>query len=116
MSQQKPAKIAKYYPIVEEAAKKGELPFTLAAMMLDRKLAEEGKEQVYGTQVYGRTIVNKETRKEEFFNYVVPIQDEKNVNKRRKEAGFTTTVEENARNLGLEYKVYTYDELKTILE
>ena len=114
--QHTPAKIAKYYPIVEEAAKKGELPFTLAAMMLDRKLAEEGKEQVYGTQVYGRTIVNKETRKEEFFNYVVPIQDEKNVNKRRKEAGFTTTVEENARNLGLEYKVYTYDELKTILE
>lgn len=28
----------------------------------------------------------------------------------------TTTVEENAKKLGLEYKFCTYDELKTILE
>ena len=114
--QHTPKKIAEYYPIVEEAAKKGELPFPLSAMMLDRKLAEEGKEQIYGTQVYGRTIVNKETGKEEFFNYVVPIQDEKGVNKRRKQVGFTTTVEENAKKLGLEYKVYTYDELNLIFK
>ncbi len=114
--QHTPAKIAEYYPIIGEAAKKGEIPFQLSAMMLDRKLAEEGKEQIYGTQIYGRTIVNKETGNEEFFNYVVPIHDEKNVNKRRKEAGFSTTVEENATKLGVDYKIYTYDQLKIIFD
>ena len=112
--QHTPAKIAEYYPIIEQAAKNGELPFQLSAMMLDRKLANERKEQIYGTQIYGTTILNKETGEEEFFQYVVPIQDEKNVNKRRNEAGFTTTVQENAKQLGVDYKVYTYDELYLI--
>ncbi len=114
--QHTPKKIAEYYSIIEEAGKNGELPLTLAAMMLDRKLAQDGKEQIYGTQVHGRTIVNKESGEKELFNYVVSIQDEKNVNQRRKEAGFTTTVEENVKKLGLEYKLYTYDKLETIFE
>lgn len=114
--QHNPDKIPHYYPIIEEAGKKGEIPFRLSAMMLDRKPANEGKEQIYGTQVYGKSILNKETGKQDFFSYVVPIKDPKNVNKRRKEAGFESTVEENAKNLSVEYKEYTYDQLNTILK
>ena len=113
--QHMPDKIPQYYPLIEEAAKKGELPFRLAAMMLDRMLAEQGKEQIYGTQIYSRRITNKETGKEENFMYVVPIKDPQNVNQRRKEAGFDTTVEEYAKDLGVNYKEYTYEELKKIL-
>lgn len=114
--QHNPTRIPQYYPVIEEAAKKGEIPFRLSAMMLDRKLANEGKEQIYGTQVYRKKIVNKDTGKEEFFSYVVPIKDPENVNKLRKEAGFESTVEENAKDLGIEYKKYTYDELNKILK
>jgi len=114
--QHNPAKIPKYYPIIEDAGKKNEIPFRLVAMMLDRKLANEGKEQIYGTQVYGKKIINKQTGKEEFFMYVVPIKDVKNVNKRRKEAGFESTVQENAKSLDVEYKEYTYEDLSKILQ
>jgi hypothetical protein len=107
-------KIPKYYPLIEAAGKAGELPFKYTAMMLDRKLTGEGKEQVYGTQVYMQKINNPKTGKEEPFEYVMPIKDAKNVNRRRKEAGFDTTVEENALRLGVVYKEYTKAQIKEI--
>lgn len=107
-------KIDKYYPIVEKAGKNGELPFKYAAMMLDRKLTAEQKPQLYGTQLGFRMITNPKTGKLENFMYVLPIEDPKNVNQRRKEAGFDTTVEENTQRFGIEYKVYTYEELSEI--
>lgn len=107
-------KIDKYYSLIEKAGKSGELPFKYTAMMLDRKLSGEGKEQVYGTQCFMQTVKNEKTGKMEPFEYVVPIKDPKNVNKRRKKAGFDSTVEENALRLGLVYKVYTLDEIKAI--
>ncbi|WP_025143222.1 DUF6624 domain-containing protein [Pedobacter jeongneungensis] len=112
--QHNPAIIPKYYPLIEKAGKSGELPFKYTAMMLDRKLSNEGKEQIYGTQVYGIQIMNPQTGKKEFFQYVIPIKDAKNVNRRRKEAGFDTTVEENTRRFGFSYKAYTMDEIKKI--
>jgi hypothetical protein len=107
-------KIPKYYDLIEKAGKNKELPFRYTAMMLDRKLADEGKEQVYGTQVYMRQVANLKTGKKESFAYVVPIKDAKNVNKRRKEAGFDSTVEENAVRLGVVYKVYTLAQIREI--
>ena len=107
-------KIEKYYPIIEKAGKSGELPFKYAAMMLDRKLTGELKPQVYGTQLVFRRITNPKTGTPENFTYVLPIEDAENVNKRRKEAGFDTTVEENAKRFGIEYKKYTYEELNDI--
>lgn len=107
-------KIEKYYPIIERAGKNGELPFKYTAMMLDRKLTGEQKPQIYGTQLAFRMITNPKTGKQENFTYVLPIEDAKNVNKRRKEAGFDTTVEENAKRFGIEYKEYTYEELNKI--
>jgi hypothetical protein len=106
--------IPKYYPLIEKAGKKGELPFKYVAMMLDRKLSNEGKEQVYGTQVYSIQITNPKTGKKEFFEYVIPIKDAKNVNKRRKKAGFDTTVEENTKRFGFDYKPYSLEEIKKI--
>ncbi|MCX2429173.1 DUF6624 domain-containing protein [Pedobacter sp. GR22-10] len=112
--QHSPNLIPKYYPLIEKAGKAGELPFKYTAMMLDRKLSNEGKEQLYGTQIYGVKILNKITGKKDFFRYVVPIKDTKNVNKRRKKAGFDTTVEENTKRFGFSYKAYTLEEIKKI--
>lgn len=107
-------KIDQYYPLIEKAGKEGELPFKYAAMMLDRKLTNEGRPQIYGTQLIERMITNQKTGEKESFTYVLPIEDAKNVNKRRKEAGFETTVEENAKQFGIEYREYTYEELDKI--
>ncbi len=97
------SKISKYYQIIEKAGIEGELPFIKVATMLDRKLIEEGKSQLYGTQLEGRFIIKKNKGKE-YFMYVLPISDAKNVNKRRKEAGFETTVEQNAERFGIRIK------------
>lgn len=107
-------KISNYLPLIEEAATKGEIPFTRFAMMQDRYLTQQGKEQIYGTQGQGKLIANKQTGKEEFFTYISPIQNPEKVNERRKKAGFTTTVEENAKRMGIEYKVYTLDDIAKI--
>ncbi|MFB3389073.1 DUF6624 domain-containing protein [Flavobacterium sp. LAR06] len=108
------SKIANYLPMIEEAAKKGEIPFTKYAMMQDRYLTQQGKEQIYGTQGQGKQVTNKETGKKEFFNYISPIENPEKVNELRKKAGFTSTVEENAKRMGIEYKVYTLDEIAKI--
>lgn len=105
-------KIAKYYPLIEKAGKDKEIPFSDVAMMLDRKLTEEKKPQIYGTQLEGKSITNKITGKKEQIIYVLPIENAKNVNNRRKKAGFETTVEENAKRFGVEYKNYTYEEIE----
>lgn len=108
--QHNPSKISQYYPIIEKAGKNKELPFTYVAMMLDRKLTGEQKPQIYGTQI-GMKMINNKNGQQERFVYVLPIEDAKNVNKRRKDAGFDTTVEENAKKFGVEYKEYTYEDL-----
>lgn len=104
-------KISKYYPLIEEAGKNKEIPFTDVAMMLDRKLTEERKPQIYGTQLEGKSITDKQTGKKRQVIYVLPIENAKEVNNRRKKAGFEITVEENARRFGIEYKQYTYEEI-----
>lgn len=109
-------KISTYYPLIEKAGKSGELPLKYMAMMLDRKLGQEGKPQRYGTQVYMEMVLNPKTGKKEPFEYVVPIEDAKNVNKRRKEAGFDNTVEENALRFGIVYKEYTLEQINKIVK
>lgn len=107
-------KIEKYFSLIEASGKSGELPYKYVAMLLDRKLTSEGKSQVYGTQLGFRMINNPKTGKPENFIYVLPIEAADKVNARRKEAGFDTTVEENARKFGIEYKEYTYEALSKI--
>ena len=94
--QHNPAMIPQYIPLLKRAAEKGELPYYRYAMMLDRQLMNEGKEQLYGTQVLGYNGQQP---------FVWPIQNAAQVNQRRQQAGFSTTVEQNAAALGVTYRV-----------
>ncbi|MBB6333388.1 hypothetical protein HNP24_004414 [Chryseobacterium sediminis] len=108
-------KIKKYLPLIKEAGKNKEIPFTLVAMMEDRSLMDEDKEQIYGTQGKGEMTKDKDG-KQVFISFVWPVKDLKNVNKRRKEAGFDSTIEENAKRMfgqDFKYEIYT---LKQVLE
>ncbi|MGH1520670.1 DUF6624 domain-containing protein [Chryseobacterium sp. JK1] len=108
-------KIGKYLPLIKEAGKKKEIPFTLVAMMEDRYLMNQDKEQIYGTQGKGEMTKDKDG-KQIFVNFVWPVEDLKNVNKRRKEAGFDVTFEENVKRMfGPDFKYEPYT-LKQVLE
>ena len=101
--------IEKYFPIIKKAGNNNEIPLTLVAMMEDRMLMEKGKEQLYGTQIYGEHSTN-----EEYFDYVWPIKNPKKVNKRRRKIGFTQSVEEYAKYFDIEYKILTLKAVKKI--
>lgn len=103
--------IDKYLPIIKEAAEKNELRFQLYAMMLDRSLMFREKEQIYGTQGSGMSVKNPTTGKWENLSFIWPINDPLNVNQRRKAAGFTDTVEESAKSMRIDYKIYTLEEI-----
>lgn len=100
--QHAPALIPQYLPMMKTAAETGELPFRLYATMLDRQLVSENKEQRYGTQA------------QNYNNgawFIWPIQNPAQVNQRRQQAGFKTTVEEIAARLGVPYKVLTLEDV-----
>lgn len=111
-----PNKIPEYYKLIKKAGKNRELPYKYVAMMLDRKLTGQGKRQVYGTQGYTVMITDPQTGQRKLFSYIMPIKNPGSVNKRRRKAGFDTTVEENAKRLDIEYKPYTRKEIKKIVE
>ena len=101
--------IEKYFPMIKKAAEEKELPFRLYAMMLDRKLMQENKEQIYGTQA--RSYTGTKDGKHQLLWLIWPIKNPENVNKLRQEAGIGGTVEEYAKDLtGTEYKKYTLKE------
>ena len=103
--------LTKYLPIIKIAAEKKELSFRLYAMMLDRSLMFQDKEQIYGTQGTGVSVKNASTGKWETLLFIWPIQDPLTVNERRKAAGFTQTVEDYSKDLlGIEYRVLTLEE------
>jgi hypothetical protein len=101
-------KINQYMPIMKTAAEKGELPFHLYAMMLDRQLMNEGKEQIYGSQATSRLLKNGKNSGW----FIWPIKDVEHVNERRKKAGFGQTVEQNAKRLDIDYKVVKIEDIK----
>jgi hypothetical protein len=101
--------LEKYNPYIQKAAGQGDLPKRHAAMMQDRLLMYKGNEQIYGTQVR-RFQLNDGSR----LSVVWPVKDPDKVNELRQEAGFDLTVEENAKRLGVDYKLYTIRELEKI--
>ena len=105
-------KIDKYLPIIKKAAIKKEISFQLYAMMLDRSLMYKGKEQIYGTQ--GQIIegISPLTGKKERVSIIWPITNAENINKKRKEVGFESTVEEYAKEMGIDYKIYTLEDIQ----
>jgi len=100
--QHNPKLIPHYLPLLQRAAEKKELPFYRYAMMLDRSRMNEGKEQLYGTQVLAYNGQKP---------FVWPIQRAAQVNQRRKQAGFSTTVEQNAAQLGAIYQVISLQDV-----
>ncbi|MFC6997787.1 DUF6624 domain-containing protein [Rufibacter roseus] len=95
--QHAPAKVIKQYlPQMQKQVKLGEANKTYAAMMEDRLLMYTGKKQKYGTQATSMLT-------EDGTMAVWPIKDPVNINKRRKEAGFKDTVEENAKRMNAKY-------------
>jgi hypothetical protein len=103
--------IEKYFPLIKKAGESKEIPMTLVAMMEDRMLMYRGQEQIYGTQSSGRTLVNKATGKEEDVQFIWPIKEPEKVNELRKSIGFTTTIEEYSKILGIDYRAYKMEEI-----
>ncbi len=74
--------------------KKGEIDASNVALLEDRILVREGKEQIYGTQLK----TNERTGKLE----LSPIKDEENVDKRRQAVGLPP-IAEYLKTFGLQY-------------
>jgi len=108
--QHAPGKIPEYLDMMKEQGKKGELPFTKVALMEDRYLMGKNEEQIYGSQGVTYTVDGKPV------SFIWPVKDPDNINKKRKEAGFTQTIEEYSKVLDIEYKPLTLKEALIIVE
>lgn len=84
-----------YFPLIDEAAKNGELDKSAWALLVDRIRMDKGQAQLYGSQV----VSDPATGKWKFHT----IEDEANVNKRRAEVGLGP-LEEYAKRMGVEWK------------
>lgn len=75
----------KYLPMLRKSVNDGESNAYDLALMEDKVLISQGKKQLYGTQVKR----NPQTKQYEVF----PIEDEKNIDKRRKKMGLESLAE-----------------------
>lgn len=103
--QRNPEKIDEYLDLIRTAGANGELPMTQVATTEDLHLMNSNQPQIYGTQ----GMINSSGER-----FIWPISDPENVNERRQNAGFDTTVEEYAKSIfgdDFEYKVLTMDQV-----
>ncbi|MDR0604643.1 MAG: hypothetical protein LBG80_10110 [Bacteroidales bacterium] len=83
--------LGRYYHLVKKSYKSGEIRPMFYAMITDRHLMRLHRKQIYGSQFY-------QSSKDEKGKYALwRVKDFEHVNERRKEMGFPTTVEENAK-------------------
>jgi hypothetical protein len=99
------SRIKLYLPLLQRAARAKELSPTLVAMMEDRQLTEDQQEQIYGTQLWGNPVKDPVTGIAKPHFYFNPIRNARSVNRRRRKAGFTETIEEYAAGLGVSYEI-----------
>lgn len=98
----------KYLPVLEEAVKNGDAEAWQFAFLTDRILMNQGKFQVYGTQV----IIGKTPED----SYIVPLQNPEEVDERRRIVGLEP-LNEYLQEEGLEWSLEKYTEnLPHILE
>lgn len=76
----------KYFKPIKHLSKKGSLSKQNLALLTDRILVKQGKKQIYGSQLH--------FDEQEMKNKSYPIRNPKNVDKRRKKAGFNETLSE----------------------
>ncbi|MFT4153720.1 DUF6624 domain-containing protein [Parafilimonas sp.] len=86
-----------YLPKMQEAVKEGKAKPQQLALLEDRVLTNQGKPQIYGSQVRR----NEQTGKNEFY----PIIDEPNVNKRRASVGLEPLEDYAKKYFGIDYNV-----------
>lgn len=89
----------KYLSMITKAVQKDELPKRQYAMFYDRLVLGQGKRQVYGTQL----AMSKESKEP----YVLPLEDARNVDKRRAEMGLNS-MQENLNRWDLTWDVEAY--------
>ena len=81
--------------MITEAVKNGNLQKRQFAMFYDRLSLRQGKRQVYGTQL----AMHKDSNDP----YVLPLEDARNVDKRRTEMGLNSMQENLNRSAELKY-------------
>jgi len=84
----------KYFPLVKEAEKKGEIESSNVALLEDRILMREGKKQIYGTQL----IWNEKSGKYELY----AVEDEEHLDILRLSVGLPP-IAEYLKSFGVEY-------------
>ncbi|AYA38930.1 hypothetical protein D3Y59_12810 [Hymenobacter oligotrophus] len=90
----RPSVQRKYLPIMREAAAKGELAKSSLALLEDRILVEQGKPQLYGSQLRSNAATGKYE--------LEPIEDEARVDERRAAVGLGP-LREYVKHFGLTY-------------
>ena len=80
----------KYFPLIEKAVANGDLNKEQYALMKDRVLMEEGKPQMYGSQIKNGKLYD--------------LKSPEGVNKRRKEMGMEP-IEDYLKRFGISYDV-----------
>jgi len=89
----------KYLPMMREAVKNGALNQSFFAALEDRVALRQGKKQIYGTQIG----INSELK----INYVQPLEDPDNVDKRRASVGLHP-IAEYVKKWGIIWNVEEY--------
>ena len=78
----------KYFPQIEKAVKNGDLSTSQYALMKDRMLMDEGKPQIYGSQIENGKLYK--------------LENPKTVNERRKEMGMEP-IEDYLKNFNIQF-------------
>jgi hypothetical protein len=84
----------KYLPLLQQSVAEGESRPADLALLTDRVLMRKGEKQLYGSQI----VFNKSTGAQEIY----PVEDEKNVDVRRKQMGLEP-MKSYAKHFGIEY-------------
>ena len=95
----------KYLPIAKEAFKNKNMEAYDYALIVDKVALKHGKQQLYGTVLIN--IANK--------NYVAPIEDVENVDKKRELLGLKS-MNEYLKNIGINWDINTYKKDLLLLE
>lgn len=101
-------KIEEYLPLIRKAAFNEDVPMNKLAMMEDRYLMDNGKEQIYGTQIRGQK--NKEGK---WIDFIWPIKNPDSINIIRNKIGLEN-IEDYAKKFDIEYKVLTLEEIEDL--
>jgi hypothetical protein len=101
-------KIGQYLPIIRKAVENGDISMRKLAMMEDRYLMHNGKEQIYGTQIRGQ-----KDKGGNWVHFVWPIKKPDSVNIIREKIGLES-IEEYAKGFDIEYKILTLKEINEL--